>query len=186
MPCAAVLLGLLLFESCDPLWSKSVTGMRQSPPMMGKSLRPFVVKVRYTRQSPPTRGRSLRPLAVKVCCMRQSPPTRGRLLRALVVKVHWTRQRSPPMRGRSLRPLWSKSVARDTVLWWGADLWDPWWLKSIEQDKVLQQGASFKASWPMINSNKGHLLRPHSRWQTCQLWCLSLFVWCIQLAISYY
>jgi hypothetical protein len=105
---------------------------RQSPPMRGRSLRPFMAKVCCTRQGPLMRGNFLRPSVVKVCCKRQSPPTRGsswghlwsnfaaweKVLQqgavpeALMVKVHYAR-RSPPTRGRSLRPSRSKSALRD-------------------------------------------------------------------------
>ncbi len=99
------------------LWSKST--VQDKVLQRGVIPEDLVVEVCCARLSPPMRGRSLRPFVIKVRCAIKCPLSRGIFLRPSVVKVRCVRQ-SPPTRGSPWGHSWSKSTAQVKVLWWGA------------------------------------------------------------------
>ena len=120
---------------------------RWSPPMRGRSLRPFVVKVHCARQSPPMRGRSLRPFVVGVCCVRQCPPMRGRFLSQSPLPKTKSFDR-----GKFMRPTMAKSAVRDRVLHWGASI------KTLGQNLTHLINSSKKGQDPRTSKANGKTL----------------------------
>ncbi len=92
--------------------------------MRGSSLRPTVVDVCLMRQSLPTRGRLMRPFLVEVRYAMTKSSNKGQVLEAHCGQSPLTTRQSSSTRGISLRLFGLKSVEREEVLRWEANLWD--------------------------------------------------------------